>query len=75
MPVGILTNSFGPKSTSIGEQKSYPADPEVAAIIEEYAANYGGTGSTEQVQQTEAQPAETQAVQTQPNNVESEVTQ
>lgn len=41
------------------------SDPEVAAIIEEYAANYGGTGSTAQTTETQATEQTQVAEQTQ----------
>jgi uncharacterized membrane protein len=53
----------------LDENKS---DPEVAAIIEEYAANYGGTGSA--VQTTETQTAETQVIE-QTQQAETQVTE
>ena len=66
----------------LDEKKS---DPEVASIIEAYAANYGGgtaaaetqttaTAQPEQTEQAAEVPAETQAVE-QNNTSESEVTQ
>ena len=66
----------------LDEKKS---DPEVASIIEAYAANYGGgtaaaetrttaTAQPEQTEQAAEIPAETQAVE-QNNTSESEVTQ
>ena len=61
----------------LDEKKS---DPEVASIIEAYAANYGGGTAAPAVtqvteaEQTTAAPAETQAAE-QINTIESEVTQ